>query len=174
METTVNEIEEQSPSMYRVLPSIPDGLDINVGSFLLDAAQNTPSQPVSFRQEVRTLLYPALIRLQSKAHIPDDDLVPPDCPAAFIHLIRADPTSAAFSFLTMYSIRHRTITDHPDSFDHLFAPLLSEKHFHGIGTLTIPSPSPLQLIKPHRGPILIELSHSNEIRYPFHLEPARR
>ena len=50
METTVNEIEQQSPSMYRVLPSIPDGLDINVGSFLLDAAQNTPSQPVSFRQ----------------------------------------------------------------------------------------------------------------------------
>ena len=85
------------------------------------------------------------------AHTPEDDLITPHPPAAFIHLIRADPTSAAFSFLTMYSIRHRTITDHPDSFDHLFAPLLYEKHFHGIGKLTVPSPSPLQLIKHSQG-----------------------
>ena len=70
----------------------------------------------------------------------------------FIHLIQKNPSSAAFSFLTMYSIRHRTLTDHPNSFDNLFEWLSEpEKHSHGIGKLTIPSPSPIQLIKHSQG-----------------------
>ena len=140
--------------MYSILPSIPDGLEKNVASFLVDAAQDTPSQPVSFRPEILSLLCPSLIQFQSKTYTPGlgDQVIPSHTLTAFIHLIRADPTSAAFSFLTMYSIRHRTLTDHPGSFDDL-VPLLSnsEKLSHGIGKLTIPSPSPLQLIKHSQG-----------------------
>ena len=70
----------------------------------------------------------------------------------FTHLIQAGPIPAAFPFLTMYSIRHRTLADRPNSFNHLFLGLSEpEKHSHGIGKLTIPSPSPLQLIKHSQG-----------------------
>ena len=65
----------------------------------------------------------------------------------FIRLIQGNPTSAAFSLLTMYSIRHRALKDHPDSFGNLFEELSeSERNTHDIGTLSIPSPPPLQLI----------------------------
>ena len=123
--------------MYRILPSIPDGLEKNVGSFLVEAAQNTLSLPISFRQEIHSHLYPALTQFQSKAYTPGNLVIPSHSLTAFIHLIRADPTSAAFSFLTIYSLRHRTLTDHPDFSNHLFGPLFSSSH--GIGKLTIPS-----------------------------------
>ena len=62
----------------------------------------------------------------------------------FIRLIQENPTSAAFSLLTMYSIRHRTLADHPDSFNDLLPSLSdSERVSRGIGKLTISSPSPL-------------------------------
>ena len=70
----------------------------------------------------------------------------------FMRLVQESPTSAAFSFLTMYSIRHRTLTDHPNAFDFLFEGLSdSERLSNGIGKLTIPLPSPLQLIKHSQG-----------------------
>ena len=91
----------------------------------------------------------------------------------FIRLIQENTTSAAFSFLTLYSIRHRTLTDYPDSFKQLFRELSdSDRQSHGIGKLTFPSPSPLQLMGIHRGPIPIEPTHSNKIPHPFHLEPT--
>ena len=62
----------------------------------------------------------------------------------FIQLIESNPVSAAFSLLTMYSIRHRTLADHPDSFNDLLPWLSdSERVSRGIGKLTISSPSPL-------------------------------
>ena len=62
----------------------------------------------------------------------------------FIQLIQLNPVSAAFSLLTMYSIRHRTLADHTDSFDDLLPWLSdSERVSRGIGKLTISSPSPL-------------------------------
>ena len=101
LKTTVEEIQQRSPRMYRILPSIPDGLEKNVGSFLVEAAQNTLSLPISFRQEIHSHLYPALTQFQSKAYTPGNLVIPSHSLTAFIHLIRADPTSAAFSFLTM-------------------------------------------------------------------------
>ncbi|KAK7684418.1 hypothetical protein QCA50_012365 [Cerrena zonata] len=52
----------------------------------------------------------------------------------FIRLIREGPTSAAFSILTMYSVRHHTLMKHPEKYDGLF-PTLSdiEKQNYGIG-----------------------------------------
>ena len=91
------------------------------------------------------------------------------------HLIKANPTSTAFPFLIMYSIRHRTLTDHPDSFDDLFPRLdESEKISHDIGKHKIPSPSPLQLIKIPSGTIPIKPTQSNKSTHPFHLAPTAR
>ena len=135
-----------------MLPYIQDGSVKAVGSFLIDAAEDSRLQPIYFGQEIRPCLYFALTRIQGKAYTPGDFVIPSHSIPAFIHLIQANPTSAAFSFLTMYSIRHRTLTDHPDSFDLLFKWLYSsERHSHGIGKLTIPSLSPLQLIKYSQG-----------------------
>ena len=163
----------------RLLPDIPYDCVEFVGSFALDVARDDYLRSIYFTQEVPpsffATLYFGCVRSQYGAYAPGDYAISYHSLSAFIHLIHANPTSAAFSFLTMYSIRHRTLTDHPDSFDTLFYLLSdSEKHSHGIGKLTIPSPSPLQLIKTHRGPIPIEPTHSNKIPHPFHLEPTAR
>ena len=122
------------------------------------------------------MFYLGLTYLASKAYNPQKDLpISSQSLPAFIRMIQANPTSAEFSLITMYSIRHRTLTDHPTSFAYLFPSLsYSERHAHGIGKLTIPSLSPLQLIKYHRGPIPVEPPHSIKISHPFHLEPTTR
>ena len=75
----------------------------------------------------------------------------------------------------MYSIRHRTLNDHPDFFDDLFLWLDdSDKQSRGIGKFTISLPFPLQLIKIYRRPFPIESTDSNKMPYPFHLEPTAR
>ena len=102
-------------------------------------------------------LYLVFYSLQFKAYRPSRLLstilrgpkfpIPSPSLPIFIRLIQTNPTSAAFSLLTMYSIRHRTLADYPDSFENLFRGLSdSDKLSHGIGKLTIPSPPPLQLI----------------------------
>ena len=142
----------QSSPIQRMLPYIPDGLVRTVASLLVEAAEDSRLHSIYFGQEIRPCFHYALIRLQAKAYTPGGFVIPTRSLTTFIHLIQANPTSAAFSFLTMYSIRHRTLTDHPDSFDSLFYWLLeSQKHSHGIGKLTIPSPSPIQLIKHSQG-----------------------
>ena len=87
-------------------------------------------------------LYLGFVTLHSKAYNPVRN--PPifsQSLSTFISLVQENPTSAAFSLLTMYSIRHRTLTDYPGDFDSLFRGLSeSEKLSHGIGTLSIPSP----------------------------------
>ena len=87
----------------------------------------------------------------SKAYKPSiNSPIPSQFLPAFIRLIRESPTDAAFSVLTMYSIRHRTLTSHPASFDHLFGQLPdSEKLSYGTGKLTIPSQYPCQIIRTH-------------------------
>lgn len=47
-----------------------------------------------------------------------------------LQLIEAGPTSAAFSILILYAIRHRTITDRPDSFEGIlwYPPTEARKH----------------------------------------------
>ena len=99
--------------------------------------------------------YQGLSTTLSRSYVPTTNVNYPiskSTTITFTQLIQAGPTSAAFAFLTMYSIRHRTLTDHPDSFNSLFYPLSdSERLSHGIGKLTIPSPSPLQLIKHSQG-----------------------
>ena len=93
-------------------------------------------------------LYLGYTLLQSKAYTPKDIVIPAPCLPAIIQLIQQGSTSAALSFLILYSIRYRTIEDYPDSLDLLFAELSElEKRSHSISKLTASSPSPLQLIK---------------------------
>ena len=178
-EETFDGMGDQNSPIYRMLPRVPDSLAVFVGSFAFEENQASNrrlgelcfgplSQPSSFQ-----ILYVTLSSSHAKAYTPDNAVIPFHSTPAFIHLIQANPTSAAFSFLTMYSVRHRTLTDHPDCFDDLFDWFSDfEEHAHGIGKLTIPSPSPLQLIGTHRGPVSIEPTHSNKIPHPFHLEPT--
>ena len=91
-------------------------------------------------------LYLRFTQLQSEAYDPTVKSSPiasnllPTC----IHLIHNSPTSAAFSLLIMYSIRYRTLTDHPKAFHPLFWALDdSQRRSHEIGEFTLPSPSPL-------------------------------
>ena len=144
------EIRLQSSRMHHALPYISEGLARNVESLLFEVVQNIHIQPTSFRHEICSRLYPALTRLQSKAYAPGPDnyVIPFRLLPSFIRLIQVDPASAAFPLLTMYSIRHHTLTDHPNSFNHLFDWLSeSERHRHGIGKLISFSPSLFQLTK---------------------------
>ena len=86
-------------------------------------------------------LYSMFSPLQSKAYKPSRNYpVLPQSLPAFIRLIKSNTTSAAFSLLIMYSIRSRTLVDHPDSFDNLFGRISeSEKPSYDIGKLTISS-----------------------------------
>ena len=163
----------------RLLPDIPyDSAEV-VNSFALDAARDDHLRLIYFGGEARpsffATLYFGCASFQSRSCVGKRYLISDHSCSAFIPLIQANRTSAAFSLLTMYSTRHRTLTDYPDSFRKLFSELSdSDRHSHGIGKLTFPSPSPLQLMKTHRGPILIEPTHSNKIPHPFYLEPTSR
>ena len=175
------QIGKRSSTMNRImLPATSHGPSGVVGSFTLEVAHDDHLRSLCFEQEMNVslsaTLYVGLTILHVKTYNPStNDPISSQSLPAFIRLIQANPTSAAFSLLTMYSIRHRTLTDHPDSFDLLFYPLSdSERLSHGIGKLTIPSPSPLQLIKSHRGPIPIKPTHSNKIPHPLHLVPTAR
>ena len=65
---------------------------------------------------------------------------------AFIQLIQANRTSAAFSFLIMYSIQHRCLTDYPDVMLQISQERFQvETGLRGIGNLTVTSSSLPQL-----------------------------
>ena len=157
MEKTSTQIGKRSSPMNRIiLPATSHGPSGVVGSFTLEVAQDDQLRSVYFGHELHVpalvTLYLGLSHLQSKTYTPGTSVIPSHSTPAFIRLIQANPTSAAFSFLSLYSIRHRTLKDHPDSFNDLFSLLWEhQRHSHGIGKLTIPSPSLLQLIKHSQG-----------------------
>ena len=139
-----------------LLPDIQYDCVELVGSLALDAARDNYLRSIYFSQEVPpsffATLYIGCSHSQSGVYDPGDFVISYDSRSAFVRLIQANPTSAAFSFLTMYSIRHGTLKDHPDSFDDLFSFIWEHQRLsHGIGKLTIPSLSPLQLIKHSQG-----------------------
>ena len=131
------------------LPGVPYGPAQAVGSFAIEAANDEHLRSIYFGQEIHSSLFSALYfgssRIQSKTYVPDMGLpITDQSLAAYIHLVQASPTSAAFSFLTMYSIRYYTLTDYTNSFRHLFlVPSNYEMVSYGIGRLAIASPSPL-------------------------------
>ena len=93
-----------------------------------------------------TPLYLVFALRQAKVYNPSTNWpISPQSFPAFVHLIQANTTSASFSILIIYSIRHHTLIDHPDFFNHLFQRLPdSGRHSHGIGKFTISSLCPLQ------------------------------
>ena len=129
----------------------------------------------AFSEASHVPLYLKFIQLHSKAYNSKRNCNPfsHHTLLAFIHHIQRDPTMAAFSLLTMYSIRHRTLTDYPDAFDILFENLLDREKPEE-GKLSSNSPSHLQLIEIHRGPIATKSTRRNKISHPFHLESTTR
>ena len=64
----------------------------------------------------------------SDSHMHDENMpVPRIGVPTFVQLIQAGPTSASFSILTMYSIRHRTIVDYPDTWREIFRHLSNDE-----------------------------------------------
>ena len=165
------EIRLQSSPIHRMLPYMSSGLARNVGSFLIEGIGDPHLQPANFGQEIRPCLYFALTRLQSSGYTPNHDIISSRPLSVFIRLIQADSSSAAFSFLSMYSIRQRTLAEHPDSFDFLFLAFSDPViHSHGIGMLVIYLQSLPQLIKNHRGRVPIEPTLGNKIPRRSYLE----
>ena len=141
-------------------------IDSHCWELYLVGRLNSPSPASSYLE---------FTHLQSKAYDRFEYVISDKPCNVLIHLIQTNPTLATFSLLIMYSIRHRTLIDHPDSFPNLFQKLFEfEKFSHSVGKLTIPSPVVVQLIKTRRGPISTEPTHSNTIPHPFHLEPTSR
>ena len=158
MKKTSKQIGKRSSPMNRImLPATSHGPAGVIGSLALEVAHADHLRPLYFGKEMNpslsATLYLGLTILHNETYDPSTNyLISSQSLPAFIRLFQEDSTSVAFSFLTMYSIRHRTLTDHPNSFDDLFWGLSeSGRLSHGIGKLTIPSPSPLQLIKHSQG-----------------------
>ena len=78
-----------------MLPYIPDGPVRTVGSFLVEATEDSHLHPIYFGLEIRPCFYFALIRLQTKAYTPGDFVIPSRSLTTFIRFIHANPTSAA-------------------------------------------------------------------------------
>ena len=120
MEKTAEQIGKRSSAMNCImLPAMSHGLVGVVGSFTLGVAQDDQLRSMYFVQEIHmatlVTLYFGLSRFQSKACPPGALVIPPHSTPAFIHLFQANQTSAAFSFLTMYSIRSFTLKEHLNS-----------------------------------------------------------
>ena len=123
-----------------ILPNVPGGQAKAVSKFLCEVSQDTHSLSIYFGQgfnpPLLALLYSVFTRIQSNAYDPARDFytIPTDALSTLIYLIQAQSTSAAFSFLIMYSIRCRTMTDHPKNINSLFDELPEpEKREHDIG-----------------------------------------
>ena len=132
-------ISDQSQAMNRgMLPGGPYGPAKIIGSFALEAAQDDHLRALYFDSQHHSsffaTLYFGMTHLQSQAFVSNSFLIPPHSIAAFVRLTQTNNSLAALSLLTMYSIRHRTLTDHPN----IFKILCALDEFDGIGKPTIP------------------------------------
>ena len=144
MERTLKEIGKCDSSIHReIFPSAPHGPAGVVGSFALEVVKDDLLRSIYFGKEGNVssfaTLYFGLSHLHSEAYDPSTNLlISSHSLPAFVHLIEANPTSAAFSFLTMYSIQNSTLTNHPDTFGHLFlGPCDFEEHSSDVGNVTM-------------------------------------
>lgn len=131
----LGELGDQDSPIRHMLPK---GLSWAVGSFALEVVQDDHLRSIYFGLNIHpssfAMLYLGMTRQQSEAYVPNYCAINTKSTLALTHLFEANPTSAAFSLLTLYSIRRRTIRDHPEGFDYLFGWLDdSEKRSHGIG-----------------------------------------
>ena len=131
----LEEFGDRNSPIHHILPK---GLSRAVGLFALEAIQDDHLRSIYFGSEIHpssfAMLYFGMTRHQSKAYIPQYCVMRQKPIVALTHLFEENPTSAVFSFLTLYSIRCRTVKDHPDNFDYLFCWLSdSEKLTNGIG-----------------------------------------
>ena len=144
---SVDDMKKTSEEIGRhVLPNLPHALAGAMSAFALEVAQDDHLRSVYLGQGAylssSATLYFCLTHPQSRVYTPTSPVgISSHSLPAFISLLQENPLLAALSFLVMYSIRHRSLTDHPNSFLFLFLALAeSEKHSNGIGEVIISSP----------------------------------
>ena len=143
VEKTVTDILDEGSTINNgILPSIFDGVTQSVKKFLLEITEDNYLLSFYFGPEsdlsVWSVLHSAFVHMSTKTYNPGNDVISSQSLSPFIRLLQAEPTSATFSLLTMYSIRHRTLIDHPSTFDVLFTGICDiEKQSYGIGNITI-------------------------------------
>ena len=123
---------------YSAFFGVPEG-SAQVDNFALAAFQDHSLRSGLLGRDVNpyllAMLYQGLARSTSKAYdLSQDYPIPSQSLSAFICLIQTSSTLAAFSLLTMYSIRHRVLIDHPNTFDPFLSRLSEfDRCSHGIG-----------------------------------------
>ena len=141
--TSGNLLDNYPPMEDNTLAGVVDGPVRAVHDFTMKVLDTNHLRSSFFHRGANLRLLVALYRGLSSAQYKRYKqrfgvVIQPHSLPLYISLIKTNPTSAAFAFLAMYSIRHRTLTDHPESFDSLFSwPSYSERLSHGIGKLTI-------------------------------------
>ena len=135
---TICQIGLWSSPIHCMLPSARHGLAGVVGLSALEILHDDHLQPIYLDEEICPSVYLGSTQLQSKAYTPCDYVLPSRSLFVYIRLIQANPVSAAFSLLAMYSIRCRALVDYPGVFEPLF-PWLSnaETRCHSKGTFIV-------------------------------------
>ena len=139
VQTAETALDDKAPINGGMLPRLLNGPAGAIENFTLELFENTHLRTMILCQNVNpnllATLYPVFVHLRPKLRTLEAPVViSPSSLPTFIHLMRANPTSAAFSFLVMYAIRHRTLIDQPETFESIFLGLTySERLSHDIG-----------------------------------------
>ena len=133
-------LDNYPPMKDDTLPGVVDGPLQAVREFalrVLDIDHFQPGLPrLRFNPGLLAMLYKGLASAQSTAYNPEVEafVIPSHSIPVYIDLIGANPISATFSFLAMYSIQHRALTDHPGTFSVLLErSFYPERQLHGVG-----------------------------------------
>ncbi|KAK7677462.1 hypothetical protein QCA50_019575 [Cerrena zonata] len=124
---------DEDPVNQGILPDVPQGLTHQTCELF---ASRISDFSLYFAPWFLAELYLRMTYALSEAYVPATNFpVPRGSLPVFIRLINKDRNSAVYSVLTMYSVRHHTLENHPGHFDNLF-PFLSagERQASGIGT----------------------------------------
>ena len=148
MSRTLKRIRDaDTPVDLRILPDVTHGLGNAVDAFALDMLKDHHSRTVYFGGDLDPssflMMYSSLVGSHVKSYTLRTELrdsvspIPSQSLDAFTILILTNTNSAAFSLLTMYAIRHRTMVDCPNDFYRLFQrPTHTVMHSHTIGKIS--------------------------------------
>ncbi|KAK7677465.1 hypothetical protein QCA50_019578 [Cerrena zonata] len=125
--------QDKGPIIQGVLPDVPQGLTHQTCELF---ASRISDLSLSFAPWFLAELYLRMTYALSEAYVPATNFpVPRGSLPMFIRLINEGQDSAVYSILTMYSVMHRTLENHPEGFDYLFPALSNyERQAYGIGS----------------------------------------
>ncbi|KAK7689225.1 hypothetical protein QCA50_007916 [Cerrena zonata] len=126
--------QDKGPIIQGVLPDVPQGLTRQTCELFASRISDLPltlDHPM-----ILAGLYFGMTYALSEAYVPATNFpVPRGSLPVFIRLINKGRSSAVYSVLTMYSVRHHTLENHPGHFDNLFPYIFDdERQTYEIGT----------------------------------------